>query len=97
MADACPRCLRQLFDINGSGLQLERCMAPIDQAPPEQIIDCRDAEIAMLRDALATTRSQIDRSRLLLIKSRDALDLGLNALPHEPPNAGSDEGEDRLG
>lgn len=38
----CARCRRPLFDELGSGLQLGSCMADIDQAPPEEVSECRD-------------------------------------------------------
>ncbi len=41
---------------------------------------CKDATIARLREQLAATKAQLDRSRLLLIKSRDAIDLAIGEL-----------------
>lgn len=51
---------------------------------PKLILECRDTQIANLK-------AQLDRAHLLLVKSRDALDLAIGALQQREHGAAIDD------
>lgn len=53
---------------------------------------CKGNTITRLREQLATTKAQLDRAQLLLIKSRDALDLAIGEMQQRPESEEASDG-----
>lgn len=51
MAEICERCGLPKWTYDGSKQEFGTCMAHLDQTEPEEIIACRDRELAKLRPA----------------------------------------------
>jgi hypothetical protein len=49
----------------------------------DAVVDCRDRQLDNTQRALASAQAQIAHCRVLLIRTRDALDLALAATPPE--------------
>ncbi len=76
MADICPTCLREKASSHDD-MAGPRC--GVDLRPVEQWrrTECLHVAIRQRDTALATTKAQLDRALLLLVKARDALDLAI--------------------
>lgn len=80
MADRCQLCQRPV-DVCGAS----------PDGDIQLVLACREIELANTQAAHAATKAQLDRALLLLIKSRDALDLAIGALQLRGQDAAIEE------
>lgn len=98
MSDTCPTCGLILWTNTEQFEEGKHCedspQLPMNESDGEA---CYRRGFERLSEHLASTKAQLDTSRLLLVKSRDALDLAISALAPPAAGFGADEGDDRLG